>query len=145
MSAAAPYRHFADKSALVGALVLGGFDELNATFEGADDLASMFRVYATFARAKPRLLGLMFGSVYREDGEDFEFTRRSNTALSHLLRVVMPLLPAGAGYKERYSAALAAWSMIHGYSLLSAEQGLAGLFENVLADPGELVGRLELA
>src|ERR671929_1278117 len=66
VSATAPYRHFADKEALLAALATRGFEQFGAAFEDAardesDPLAAMGLAYVRFALARPGRFRLMFG------------------------------------------------------------------------------------
>src|SRR5215469_18030268 len=69
VSAMAPYRHFADKEALLAAVAEYGFRELaaqltKATAAAADPragLAALGVAYVLFAREQPSLFKLMFG------------------------------------------------------------------------------------
>jgi AcrR family transcriptional regulator len=70
VSRAAPYRHFADRRALLAALAAGGFDELAAIYRKAAvtgktpqlRLAASGRAYLAFAEQRPQLFRLMFAS-----------------------------------------------------------------------------------
>ena len=66
VSATAPYRHFADKEALLAALATRGFEQFGAALEDAardesDPLAAMGLAYVRFALARPGRFRLMFG------------------------------------------------------------------------------------
>jgi AcrR family transcriptional regulator len=73
VSHTAAYRHFADKAALVAAVMAQGFDELRAAAEAVsggprDRLHGIGRAYVAFAVANPSLYRLMFGGeVPRRD------------------------------------------------------------------------------
>jgi AcrR family transcriptional regulator len=70
VSRAAPYRHFADRRALLAALAAGGFDALAAIYRKAGvtgktsqlRLAASGRAYLAFAEERPQLFRLMFAS-----------------------------------------------------------------------------------
>jgi AcrR family transcriptional regulator len=70
VSRAAPYRHFADRRALLAALAADGFTELTSIYRKviADAkapqarLATSGRVYLAFAAERPQLFRLMFAS-----------------------------------------------------------------------------------
>jgi AcrR family transcriptional regulator len=72
VSRAAPYRHFADRDALLAAVAARGFDELTALYElelaGPGDGRARLRrglaAYLGFARARPGLHALMFESDF---------------------------------------------------------------------------------
>ena len=69
VSAMAPYRHFADKEALLAAVAEHGFQQLGARFATATataadpraGLAALGVAYVLFARDEPSLFKLMFG------------------------------------------------------------------------------------
>jgi AcrR family transcriptional regulator len=70
VSRAAPYRHFADRRALLAALAAEGFDALTAIYRKAiaasktprARLAASGRAYLAFAAERPQLFRLMFAS-----------------------------------------------------------------------------------
>ena len=72
VSRAAPYRHFADRDALLAAVAARGFEDLNVGYEaalaaegdGREKLRAAGRVYLDFARRRPGLFQLMFESDF---------------------------------------------------------------------------------
>jgi AcrR family transcriptional regulator len=70
VSRAAPYRHFADRQALLSALAADGFDQLTAIYRQAIETAETAelqlsrsgRCYLAFAEQRPQLFRLMFSS-----------------------------------------------------------------------------------
>jgi AcrR family transcriptional regulator len=76
VSRAAPYRHFADRRALLAALAADGFDRLAAIYRGAmgaektpqQILADAGRAYLGLAAERPQLFRLMFASDLFGDG-----------------------------------------------------------------------------
>src|SRR6201996_9590645 len=70
VSRAAPYRHFADRRALLAALAAEGFDRLAAIYRACrvagktpqQILAASGRAYLGFAADRPQLFRLMFAS-----------------------------------------------------------------------------------
>jgi AcrR family transcriptional regulator len=70
VSRAAPYRHFADRKALLAALAAEGFDELSAIYRKViaagkspkTNLVTSGRAYLAFAVERPQLFRLMFAS-----------------------------------------------------------------------------------
>lgn len=69
VSPMAPYRHFPDKAALLGAVAEQGFDELcarlsaaDASCQGRDALIAQGLAYVAFALERPALLRLMFST-----------------------------------------------------------------------------------
>jgi AcrR family transcriptional regulator len=70
VSRGAPYRHFADRRALLAAVAAGGFERLTASYRKAmgsgktpqDRLAAAGRGYLRFAAERPQMFRLMFAS-----------------------------------------------------------------------------------
>jgi AcrR family transcriptional regulator len=68
VSPAAPYRHYADREALVSAVAAVGYRELAEQLSAAhptpstpDELASVATAYVQFALERPALFRIMFG------------------------------------------------------------------------------------
>lgn len=134
VSPAAPYRHFADKDALLAALAASGFASLRTALETADAaeaspraaLTAQGAAYVAFATAEPELFRLMFGGakpadaagLYAEAGATFEVLR-------HRIATLLP--PA-----EVETGALGAWSMVHGLASLIVDRRIEA------ADPAAL-------
>src|SRR5579875_3131320 len=120
VSAMAPYRHFAEKAALLGAVAEQGFTDLRVALEAADARASggaalveQGLAYIAFARRQPQLFRLMFAgkeiaSAAKEPGE---------TAYTVLARRVAALAPAAAA-----PGALACWALVHGLATLTLDE-----------------------
>jgi AcrR family transcriptional regulator len=120
VSAMAPYRHFADKAALMGAVKQEGFERLrlvlrdaDATAEDGEALVRQGFAYLDFAFANPALFRLMFSApepeLYVPDGE-------ADTAYGVLARRVARLAPDAPG-----TATTAAWSIVHGLTTLTLD------------------------
>lgn len=120
VSHAAPYRHFADKDALLFAIAQLGFEKLYAAgiaaMEGVDDplerLDAYGVAYVRFALENPVLLRVMFTLQF----EVPEGTKDIGAPAFELLQqaaaeVVGPDV-------DSYTAAFAAWSLPHGLSML---------------------------
>jgi AcrR family transcriptional regulator len=137
VSAMAPYRHFADKAALLGAVAAEGFHELRAELEAADALASggtalveQGVAYVAFARRRPHLFRLMFtdksiAAVPKAPGE---------TAHAVLARRVAAVIPEASG-----PAALACWAMVHGLATLTLDERIDTDEQHVRAALGLLI------
>ena len=112
VSRAAPYRHFADKAALLVTLAGEGFRVLDREMERAaageadapGRLRAMARAYVAFAGRHDRMFRLMFsGPAGSDDG-----------VLHGRLAQAVAGLPAATDG----TAAAAAWSLIHGLAVL---------------------------
>jgi AcrR family transcriptional regulator len=125
VSAMAPYRHFADKSALLAAVADRGFTVLRERLLAADGVADpraallgQGLAYIAFARAHPALFRLMF-ATQPGPAKPVDDTA---TAYDVLARRVGELVPA-----QPETAALACWSIVHGLATLLLDGRLPGL------------------
>lgn len=99
VSHAAPYRHFADREALLAALAAEGFAELGRVLEGKSG-RSLGEAYVQFALQHPQRFRLMF-TLSRPE---------------HARGIREQLAAAFAGFGAE--AGFAAWSVVHGLALL---------------------------
>ncbi|HUD91596.1 TetR-like C-terminal domain-containing protein [Sphingobium sp.] len=119
VSAMAPYRHFADKAALMAAVALRGFAMLEAEAvraDSADDAAEALTgqglAYIAFARRHPALFRLMFA-----DGAGKELPHdQCQGAYALMAARVAELVPA-----ESETGALACWGLVHGLATLALD------------------------
>ncbi|MEH3148164.1 MAG: WHG domain-containing protein [Methylobacterium frigidaeris] len=123
VSAMAPYRHFADKAALLGAVAEQGFRELQAALEAADAteqgtgaLVAQGLAYVAFAQGRPALFRLMFS------GRDIACISDAagQGAYGVLARRVAALAPGDCEART-----LGCWAMVHGLATLSLDGRLA--------------------
>lgn len=117
VSAMAPYRHFADKEALLVAVAARGFDDLRASLIAADAapdphaaLIAQGLAYVRFALARTALFRLMFAGVASgpPPGED--------TAYGVLARRMSDLLP-----DQAETGAITCWATVHGLATLALD------------------------
>ena len=130
VSAAAPYRHFRDRDALMADVARRGFEAFAARLEAAwddgrpDPMAAfdaLGRAYLAFAREEPAYYGAMFESQLPPDLET-ELARAADEAFAVLRRAaeaVCATLPE-AGRPPALMVALHMWSMAHGVASLFA-------------------------
>lgn len=138
VSAMAPYRHFPDKAALLGAVAESGFVALAAALADADRaiparaaLVAQGLAYFRFAQAHPALFRLMFGgnpgcaSPPQEYGQAF---------------AILSNRVAGMAAGDPGPATLAAWGVVHGLATLAldgklpAEAGMVSAAMALVAD-----------
>lgn len=152
---AAPYRHFADKEALLAALAEEGFDRLRAETERAmDGTQGLQRVeqigmaYIHFARQNPSQFRVMFGSEVGDkrrypsllEADQAVFDLLSQAILGAQQRGEMPSgNPAHMG--------LVSWSMLHGVASLIVDGQLerAGVRDEGIEDFARRVSRAATA
>jgi AcrR family transcriptional regulator len=115
VSHSAPYRHFADREALLAEVVGQGFAQLGAALREAAPAggSAVARAYLRFALARPRRYRLMFA------GEAFPAHRARQAAQAELvLGVLAQSVPDLGDAEHARRAASAAWSLLHGLALL---------------------------
>lgn len=132
---AAPYHHFKDRDALLAAMELIAFAELDAAMRenkrGVDDpseeLFLLGRTYIDFARAHPERLQVMFqrGPDVMKQALENEPGRSS---FQHLVDALIRCQQAGvAPLGDPFALALSAWCLVHGFAALWVEGPLSGM------------------
>ncbi len=146
VSAAAIYRHFPDKNALMAALAHEGLERLaqaqrqatRAAGGGPAGFLGSGMAYVRFAVDNPALFRLVFSAAH--DGDPLEARLDSvPAAMRDLRQDIEALVPAGTPKAERKAAALRAWALVHGIAALVLDKQIAAdwrLIERVLARVG---------
>jgi AcrR family transcriptional regulator len=125
VSAMAPYRHFADKEALLAAVAEYGFRELagrlTAATGAAPDprtgLGALGVAYVLFAREQPSLFKLMFGPMI-EQKSGHPGLDEAGGACFNALRQAVAAAKFFDGDSDAGDLALTCWSLVHGLSAL---------------------------
>jgi len=131
VSQAAPYRHFSDKAALLGAVAAEGFRELKravatgqaaATASPLDRLGKSGRAYVQFALGNPELFRLMFGARDFHGPEEFEEDElhvEAQSAYNQLFEIIASGIRSGhiASANAR-ATTLSCWAAVHGVATL---------------------------
>jgi AcrR family transcriptional regulator len=127
VSAAAPYRHFADKAELLATVAENGFRDLHADLAAAADAASepkarvidLGRAYVRWAVAHPDHYRVMFGSEISRVGHP-ALVVAADQAFGDLLDSIARCQEAGIveGRDPRLVAA-PLWSLVHGVASLA--------------------------
>lgn len=119
VSTAAPYRHFADRQALVSAVAAVGYRELAADLvaaspapESAEDFAAIAVAYVEFALDRPGL----FRAMFAEQCDPTSPERLAATTAIHgyVRMIVRQSFPDD----DEEGMATALWSMVHGLAFL---------------------------
>ena len=127
VSRAAPYRHFADRDALLAAVAARGFDDLNAGYEtalaaeggGREKLRAAGRVYLDFAKRRPGLFRLMFESdLLGRDRPPQVLIGPADKAYQLLWRAMEAACP-DADERTIKARTITVWSTIYGYIALN--------------------------
>jgi AcrR family transcriptional regulator len=143
VTGAAPYRHFADRNALVAALAQDGFEHFNEQLGRAwdggrpDPVAALRRrgvAYLGFAMAEPGLYKAMFGDAGLLAKPNV--SGPAQKAFDDLVRTSVAVLRHfHAPENNAKSLAMQIWAMTHGV----AELMLAGNFRQPPADAAALL------
>ncbi len=125
VSANAAYRHFANKDALMLAMAAEGFTRFSqgqavamqsdATALQRFTLAG--RAYVDFAYRNPALYRLMFGRFSASHHSD-DMSSPGNMAFQGLINMIAAVLQREPQSPQVKSAAIHAWSLVHGLSTL---------------------------
>lgn len=116
VSHAAPAHHFGDKTGLLTAIATEGFTLLADTLEAARVRGFLETgvAYVSFAVEHPAHFTVMFGPVGEGDADLAAARDRAGAILDEGV-VDLPHPPAEA---DRHDAAIAAWSLVHGFATL---------------------------
>ncbi len=145
VSANAPYRHFEDKDALLGAVAAEGFRALTDLIRAsANDTETSKRLeaigvaYCEFVAREPGLVRVMFGprlrAATRHPGLD-EAERGAFAELAAAIDAVEPSTSPEDGIRN----AVGLWSVMHGYATLRADGAFGFLDSWMLPSAAELV------
>jgi AcrR family transcriptional regulator len=129
VSHAAPYRHFADKEALLAALSIDGFQMLHHKLELAIQSSSADPVqqiqdsgvaYIEFAIKHPSHYQLMFGAYRSTSAQrNPELKNAARQAFMVLVGAILRGQQAGVIRDDDFEQlALTAWALVHGWAML---------------------------
>jgi len=135
VSPAAPYRHYADREALVSAIAALGYRELAERLAAAhpspstpEQLASVAIAYVQFALERPALFRIMFGEPCdRDNDERIAATAAVTLYLREIVGRVFPEADAEA-------MGIATWALVHGLAFLHLDGKLDASTPSAVAD-----------
>jgi AcrR family transcriptional regulator len=135
VSPAAPYRHYADREALVSAVAAVGYRELAGRLAAAhpspstpEQLASVAIAYVRFALERPALFRIMFGEPCDRDNDE----RVAATAsVSQYVRAIVERTFPQA---DADALATAVWALVHGFACLHLDGKLDASTPSVVAE-----------
>jgi AcrR family transcriptional regulator len=135
VSAAAPYRHYADREALVSAVAAVGYEQLAERLAAAhpapstpEQLARVGVAYVEFALEQPALFRLMFSEPCDRDNEE---RVAATAAVSLYLReIVARCFPRA----DPEALAPAIWALVHGLAFLHLDGRLDASTQSAVAD-----------
>jgi len=148
VSQAAPYRHFANKEAILAAVAEDGFRSLiTAMRQSVQDcgdlpLARLRAVglgYVTFATSHPSHFRVMFGRDMADRSAFPTLRQVASDTLAMVVDAIADCQRAGLVRSEEPAAdlALTAWSSVHGLSALLID----GVLDRPVAEVAEMVTR----
>ncbi|AFY76291.1 transcriptional regulator [Pleurocapsa sp. PCC 7327] len=128
VSHTAPYRHFADREALLAAVAEKGFQEMSNYLlqtlekipnEHSQRLQAIGVAYVQYAIAHPCEYEVMFRYSQKDEGQYPALSEAATTAFMMLVNVIIEGQKAGA-FREENPKGLAwvAWSLVHGLAML---------------------------
>ena len=135
VSPAAPYRHYADREALVSAVAAVGYRELAARLAAAhpspstpEEMISVAIAYVQFALERPALFRIMFGEPCDRDNDE---RVAATAAVSLYLREIVERSFPQA---DPEALATAIWALVHGLAFLHLDGKLDAADPSVVAD-----------
>lgn len=149
VSHTAPYRHFADKDALLAAVAEEGFHILtlclqsslkNTSDEPLQELQAIGVAYVKFAIAHPAHYRVMFGAL-RADSQSYpSLSTAGQEAFSVMTNIIEIGQDAGKiKTGEPQHLAWVTWSLVHGLAMLLLERLVP------IADEGDVISLAKLA
>ncbi|MGW4767358.1 TetR/AcrR family transcriptional regulator [Nocardia sp. NPDC004278] len=135
VSTAAPYRHFADRNALLSAVAAVGYRELAAHLAAAhpsptkaEDLAAIAVAYVQFALERPGLFRVMFADPC--DPSSPERVAATAAIAEYVKSIVQQAFPAA----DPEAMATAVWALVHGLAFLHLDGKYDTSSPQVVAD-----------
>ena len=126
----APYRHFADKMALLSAIAASGFDALAMEMAAGRDafpdnpreaMLEIGRRYVHFGTEHPAQLSLMFSNLLAQGNDETLSAAASRTYEIHLGVVTQAMQAGVLKEDDPERVAHSTWAMIHGLATLLKE------------------------
>jgi AcrR family transcriptional regulator len=135
VSPAAPYRHYADREALVSAVAAVGYRELAERLAAAhpspstpEQLVGVAIAYVQFALERPALFRIMFGEPCDRDNDE----RIAATAAVSLY--VRGIVERSFPQADPEALATAIWALVHGLAFLHLDGKLDAPTPTVVAE-----------
>ncbi len=135
VSPAAPYRHYADREALVSAVAALGYRELAERLAAAhpspstpEQLTRVAVAYVQFALERPALFRIMFGEPCDRDNDERAAATAAVTL--YLREIVGRVFPE----TDTETMATATWALVHGLAFLHLDGKLDASTPIAVAD-----------
>ena len=139
VSQAAPYRHFADRRALVAAVAERGFEQLQQTMlqqmqgaQGRGGLKMVAVAYVQFGLSNPAQYRVMFGPEVAITDDLPALRETGRGVLGFVAEGLRQLQGAGlVGNGDPWKMAVAIWASLHGLVMLTLDGQTAGIAPDV--------------
>jgi AcrR family transcriptional regulator len=135
VSPAAPYRHYADRDALVSAIAAVGYRDLAERLTAAhpfpstpEQLASVAVAYVQFALDRPALFRIMFGEPCDRDND--ERVAATAAVSQYVTAIVERTFPQA----DTEALATAVWALVHGLAFLHLDGKLDAPTPSLVAE-----------
>jgi AcrR family transcriptional regulator len=135
VSPAAPYRHYADRDALISAVGAVGYRELAEQLAAAhpspstaDDFGAIAVAYVQFALQRPALFRVMFAEPC--DTDNSERVAATNAISEYVSAIVQQSFP---GF-DTEALSTAAWALVHGLAFLHLDGKLDASAPDVVSN-----------
>jgi AcrR family transcriptional regulator len=135
VSPAAPYRHYADRDALISAVAAVGYRELAEQLAAAhpspstaDDFGAIAVAYVQFALQRPALFRVMFAEPC--DTDNSERVAATNAISLYVSAIVQQSFP---GF-DTEALSTAAWALVHGLAFLHLDGKLDASTPDVVSN-----------
>lgn len=145
VSANAPYRHFEDKDALLGAVAAEGFRAITelirnaaADSDGGRRLEAIGVAYCQFVAREPGLVRVMFGPRLRAAKRHPGLDEAERGAFAELAAAIEGVEPSSSP-EDGIRNAVGLWSVMHGYATLRADGAFGFLDHWMLPSAADLV------
>jgi AcrR family transcriptional regulator len=136
VSPTAPYRHYADRDALVSSVAAEGYRELAITLAAAhpspstpDDLAAVAAAYVRFALDHPAMFRAMFAEPC--DPRSEERVAATAAITEYVTTLVRHAFPA---VDDPAALSTAVWALVHGLAFLHLDGKLDSSTPDVVAE-----------
>jgi AcrR family transcriptional regulator len=144
VSPGAPYHHFPDRAALLAAISVRGFEQLEADLTAAREKWTTFRevllalvvAYVTFARRHKAYFQLMFRPELSQPEKHPDARKAGDAAFAVLTDVV-----AGCGVSDPDGLAVSLWAFGHGLASLAIDGQLDHRGEQWCTSVDDLIDR----
>lgn len=130
VSSGAPYRHFADRDAIMRAVTLSAMERLTARMvEGASQgepgslerISGMGQGYIDFARAEPGVFRMVFGLTEAHE-DDAEIEASARACFGVVLEAVAARLGLAPDDPAVQARSYMLWSFVHGHAFLTIDR-----------------------